>query len=268
MENNNQIISQENKSIVNQNSAVLQMVEEQRSLFKLADFYSKSDLIPKEFQNKPANIVIALDMANRTGFAPMSVMQNLDIIYGRPAWRSQFVIACINQSRRYKSPLRFQYNNDRTSCYAYATGQDDKEVRGITITMEMANAEGWTTKNGSKWKTMPELMLQYRAASFFGKAYCPDLLMGIYTVDEVEEIGEAKPITVNPVEEAQKVVEETNKEEKPVIDVQPKKEDLIQEPKQIKKETKKKLEPIPEKSEKVEQEEITLTDEDESDLPW
>lgn len=135
-----------NELMVSGNNSVSLLLQEQRDLFKLAEFYAKSDLIPKEFQNKPANVVIALDMANRTGFAPMAVMQNLDVIYGRPSWRSQFIIACINNSRRYKSPLRFQYNDKRTSCYAYATGQDDKEVRGITITMEMAQAEGWISK--------------------------------------------------------------------------------------------------------------------------
>ena len=58
--------------------------------------------------------------------------------------------------------------------------------------MQMADAEGWTKKNGSKWKTMPELMLSYRAATFFGRMYCPDLLMGMQTADEVEDIQASK----------------------------------------------------------------------------
>lgn len=56
--------------------------------------------------------------------------------------------------------------------------------------MKMANAEQWTTKNGSKWKTMPEVMIQYRAASFFGRMNCPDMIMGIYSADEAAEMAE------------------------------------------------------------------------------
>ncbi len=56
----------------------------------------------------------------------------------------------------------------------------------------MAEAEGWSKKSGSKWKTMPELMLSYRAATFFGRMYCPDLLMGMQTQDELQDIKEAR----------------------------------------------------------------------------
>ena len=44
--------------------------------------------------------------------------------------------------------------------------------------------KGWINKSGSKWKTMPEQMIRYRAASFFGRLHCPDLIMGVYAEDE------------------------------------------------------------------------------------
>jgi len=53
--------------------------------------------------------------------------------------------------------------------------------------MDMAVAEGWFGKAGSKWQTMPEVMLRYRAASFFGKLYAPELLMGIQTAEEIHD---------------------------------------------------------------------------------
>jgi hypothetical protein len=52
----------------------------------------------------------------------------------------------------------------------------------------MAKAEGWFGKNGSKWKTMPDLMLRYRAATFFGRLYCPELLMGMKVQEEVIDV--------------------------------------------------------------------------------
>ena len=55
--------------------------------------------------------------------------------------------------------------------------------------MELAVKEGWYGKNGSKWQTMPEVMLRYRAAAFFGRVYAPDLLMGFQSQEEAEELA-------------------------------------------------------------------------------
>jgi len=60
----------------------------------------------------------------------------------------------------------------------------------------MAAAEGWATKAGSKWKTMPELMLRYRAAAFFGRLYAPDILMGMQTAEEAVDVVSVKKETI------------------------------------------------------------------------
>lgn len=55
-------------------------------------------------------------------------------------------------------------------------------------------------ENGSKWKTMPQLMLRYRAASFFSSLNCPELTMGIYTKEEIED-GDFKEYPMEPIQE-------------------------------------------------------------------
>jgi len=65
-------------------------------------------------------------------------------------------------------------------------------LEGTPVSIEMAKAEGWFQKNGSKWQTMPEQMLRYRAASFFGKLYAPEILMGMSTSDELHDIIEGE----------------------------------------------------------------------------
>ena len=62
--------------------------------------------------------------------------------------------------------------------------------------MAMANAEGWVSKAGSKWKTMPELMMRYRAAAFFGRLYAPEITMGMHSVEEVVDIQHEEPAGV------------------------------------------------------------------------
>jgi len=59
--------------------------------------------------------------------------------------------------------------------------------------MAMAKKEGWATKTGSKWATMPDLMIRYRAAAFWGRLYASDLLLGLQTQEEAIDI---QPVTV------------------------------------------------------------------------
>lgn len=154
---------------------------------KMANALSSSTIVPKDYQGNIGNALIALEMSNRLGTSPLMVMQNLYIVNGRPAWSSQYIIAMINSSKKYKTELQycFEGQGDSLSCYAFVEDHAGHEVKGPTITMEMAKAEGWVGKTGSKWKTMPEVMIRYRAASFFGRLNCPDMIMGIYSTEEV-----------------------------------------------------------------------------------
>lgn len=182
---------------------------------RMAGALVMSDLVPKEYQGKEklGNALIALDMARRTGSNPVMVMQNLDIIHGRPSWRSQFIIAALNASGLF-SPLRFvmEGDGDKRTCYAWAKDlADDERLEGPVVSIEMAKAEGWFGKSGSKWKTMPELMLRYRAAAFFGRLYAPHVLMGMQTADEVQDAPELRDVSPGPL-----VAPREDTQEKPV----------------------------------------------------
>jgi len=152
-----------------------------------------SNLVPEEYKDNLPNCLIALEIAQRIGASPLMVMQNLNIIHGRPSWSSQFIIAALNSCGRF-SPLRFKIEttDGDTVCTAYAIDKSTSDVlEGPQVSLSMAKAEGWSTKNGSKWKTMPDLMLRYRAAAFFGRLYAPDVLMGMHAVEEVEDFSSA-----------------------------------------------------------------------------
>lgn len=156
-----------------------------------ANFLAKSDLLPPVYKGQPANIMIALDISNRTGIEPLMVMQNLYVVKGRPAWNGQMCISIVNGSGRF-TPLEFEFvgtmGEDDYGCYAHAVRKDNgKEYASDIITVGMAKAEGWYAKDGSKWRTMPRQMMMYRAGTFFARVHCPDLLLGIHTMDEVND---------------------------------------------------------------------------------
>lgn len=163
---------------------------------RVAKMLSASDLIPKEYKGNVQNTMIALEIANRIGASPLMVMQNLYIVHGKPSWSSSFIIAALNGCGRFE-PIRFEVtgSGETLSCMAwtFVKGKMDK-IEGPAVTMKMAKAEGWVDKNGSKWKTMPELMIRYRAAAFFGRLYAPEILMGMQTMEEVVDI---EPVIVD-----------------------------------------------------------------------
>ena len=165
---------------------------------RIAKSLASSTLVPQQFQGQQgyANCLVALEIAGRMNLSPLQVMQNLHIIHGRPSWSSQFIIALINGCGRFE-PLQYRVTGkgDDLACQCVAkqisTGAD---LEGPTVTMTMAKAEGWATKSGSKWRTMPDLMIRYRAAAMWGRLYIPDLLVGIS--HSQEEVMDIEPITV------------------------------------------------------------------------
>lgn len=160
--------------------------------FRTARMLSTSALVPDSYRNSPENCLVAIDIANRMGISPLMVMQNLFVVKGKPSWSGSFCAAAVNGCGRF-TPLEFHFVGEPKTpshgCYAsavrVATGA---RCVSETVTMEMARAEGWLNKTGSKWQTMPVQMMMYRAAKFFANAHCSDILLGLPTYEEVQDV--------------------------------------------------------------------------------
>jgi hypothetical protein len=170
---------------------VLTSVSEFPKWMEVASALSKSSIVPKIYQNNPSNCLVALEMSGRMNVSPLVVMQNLDIIQGKPSWSASFIIGAINSSGRFK-PLRFVFSGDpgteRYGCRAVTEDMEGKTVEGTLVDWKMVKGEGWLDKSGSKWKTMPDQMFRYRSASFFGRVYAPDVLIGMQSTEEVLDV--------------------------------------------------------------------------------
>lgn len=190
---------------------------------RMANALSSSNIVPQNFQGQQnlGSCLIALDLAARMGVNPMVLMRGLYVVHGTPSFSGQFVIALVNSSGLYKSKLKFEpvgtigQPDFGYRCFAY--DRDGDKIYGPAATMQMAAAEGWIAKN-PKWKSMPDLMLRYRAGAFFQRTNCPELTFGIPTREEVEdtegvvdipshEVTEVNPDAI-PVVEAQSAIQE------------------------------------------------------------
>jgi hypothetical protein len=171
---------------------------------RMAKALASSTLVPEAYRGNIPNVLIAMELASRIGVSVFATMQNLDIIHGRPSWRAQFLIATVNGSGRFTA-LRFRWvgkeGTDSWGCRAVANDKTSgEECLGSMITIGLAKAEGWYDRKGSKWRTMAEQMMMYRAAAFWTRIYAPELSLGMGTAEEaIDTYGETVANVATPV---------------------------------------------------------------------
>lgn len=173
-----------------------QQTSKMAEAYKMAKVFANSQLVPKHLQGKPDDCFIALVMADQLGENPLMVMQNIVIVQGTAGWKAQFVIARANRLGPFKDPIAFKTDGkgDAMQVTAYATIKATGTLVERTVTMAMAKAAGWA-KN-SKYQEMPEQMLSYRAACFLVRLYCPEVLLGMHTADELEDMRVTQAPTI------------------------------------------------------------------------
>ena len=160
-------------------------------LRRMSEIFANSQLIPKHFQKCPDDCFVALQMAYRMGLDPLTALQNMFVVSGRPGMSAQLCIALANRSGIFKGPLEFEVIGKKSDANLSVTcfGELAKTGRRVefTVDMAMAKAENWT-KN-PKYQSMPELMLRYRAATLLIRTTCPEVIVGMHTVDELEDVS-------------------------------------------------------------------------------
>ena len=225
MENENN----ENQLVIHVDSEFSNFLDTGRfnHLWRVANTFAASDFIPDTYKGKPENCMVALQMSMRLGVDPMMFMQKTYIIHGKPAMEATLVIALVNSSGLFKGPIQYKYEGEgmKRECTAFAESIKLGAVLEQTVSMETAKVEGWLEKKGSKWKTLPDLMLQYRSASFFAKVYAPECLMGMQTVEEMQDTKRTTK-DVTPSKQAKDITPEQAFQEEKIIEHQEQKEEV------------------------------------------
>lgn len=190
---------------------------------------SKSAFFPNALKNDVASAVIIYDLANRMNISVMEVAQSIFIIYNKPSFETKFLVARLNDSGKIKGSLRTVISDDKRSAHCEATCSVTNEIlKGMTYTLDIAKAEGLVDKQGSKWKTMPELMLRYRAQSNFINEFFPEIKFGCKTKEEIEDVetldnskmSNENKININDIN-ALTLPKQAEKEDNIIVDIVP-----------------------------------------------
>lgn len=179
--------------------------------WRRAQAFSRSRMVPAHFQGKAEDCMVAVMMARQLGVDPLLALQNVQVINGRPGFSASFAIGMANTRGPFNGPItwRIEGHGDNLSVTAMATVKATGEQVSTTVSMATAKAEGWV-KN-PKYRTIPEQMLRYRAATWLIRLHCPEVLLGLSTADELVDIQPAT-VRVEPEQKAAPVVADLNRQ--------------------------------------------------------
>jgi hypothetical protein len=154
--------------------------------YRLAKAFSMSGMVPAHFQGKPEACLVAMLYAEQLGEHPMLLFQEISVINGRPNTSARFAISRANKSGLLQGPITWKSKGQDAALEvtASATLRDTGEVITATVTMKEAHADGWT--RNPKYKSIPEQMLRWRAATRLINLYIPEVLFGLAVREEAE----------------------------------------------------------------------------------
>jgi len=164
---------------------------------KYADLIAKSEIVPNDYRNKPANVLVAIQMGLELGLPPLQALQNIAVVNGRPAvWGdSLMAIARAHPACEYITETMDE-STMKATCKAKRKGQPE-EVR--TFSQKDAELAGLWGRN--TWKQYPKRMLQMRARGFAIRDVFPDALRGIALAEEVQDMSPRDMGSVQRVDE-------------------------------------------------------------------
>ena len=200
-------------------SSLFDSMDAFRDAYKIAEILCQTQLIPSNFQRKPADVLVALDYSRRLGVPPTAILPHLYVINGRPAMSAQMLIGLVNRSGVF-SRIQWEEKTDgvvewtrdgikqsrpNVAARAYFTELSTGEkFYSPWIDLKLALSSGWLTKTGSKWLEMPTIMARYRSASVLIKSVCPELALGMDFADELSDEApqtQTRAIEVNAAQE-------------------------------------------------------------------
>lgn len=152
---------------------------------RMADLMSKSDIVPKQFIDKPGNILVAIQWGMELGLKPMQAMQNIAVINGRPSLWGDAMLALVVSSPICEYVVEdYEPNTQTAICRAKRRGTPE-QVR--TFSVEDAKAANLLGKDGP-WKQYQKRMQQMRARAFALRDVFPDVLKGMPIAEEIMDI--------------------------------------------------------------------------------
>lgn len=164
--------------------------------YRIANMMSKSDMVPKGYKDKAPDILIAMEMGRALNLAPLSAIQNIAVINGKPALYGDAILAVCSGHPEFENITEEQIidKEGKTEGYRCMVKRKGRSAVIHSFTVEDAKKANLWGKAGP-WSQYPARMLQMRARAFALRDCFADALGGIRIVEEVQDFKEPKDVT-------------------------------------------------------------------------
>lgn len=169
---------------------------------KYSEIIANSDIVPKDFKGKPANVLVAVQMGAELGLSPLQALQNIAIINGRGSIWGDAALAIVQAHPAYEGHEEYiEGTGDQMKaiCRIKRKGCDWHEQSFSIAHAKKANLWG---KQGP-WTNYPEVMLKMRARGFALRDKFADALKGLITKEEAQDYIDVTPQKVSQEESMQ-----------------------------------------------------------------
>lgn len=153
---------------------------------RFSDILASSTMVPRDFQGKPGNVLVAIQWGREVGLGPLQALQNIAVINGRPSIWGDAALALV---RGHPDCLSVQEGvegeGETRQGWCEVTRRGEQPQRR-TFSVGDAKRAGLLNKPGP-WTQYPDRMLQLRARGFAIRDVFPDALRGVLTREEAED---------------------------------------------------------------------------------
>jgi hypothetical protein len=152
-----------------------------------SNMLSKSTMVPKAYQNKPEDVLVAVQWGYELGLAPLQALQNIATINGKPSVYGDAAMALVQNSPVCEDVKEYFEGEGTSNPIAVCVAKRKNRTEVISkYSVEDAKRAGLWNKQGP-WTQYPKRMLQMRARGFALRDAFPDVLKGLITVEEAQD---------------------------------------------------------------------------------
>lgn len=150
---------------------------------------------PKHLQGNEGDCMAIIMQAMQWGMNPYAVAQKTHLVNGVLGYEAQLVNAVITARAPVKERLHFEWYGDWSKVNGKEDKSSDKGVR-VSATLrgetearviDISMAQVGPVRNSPLWVADPRQQIAYLATKRWARLYCPDVILGVYTPDEVIE---------------------------------------------------------------------------------
>lgn len=153
---------------------------------ELAKLMSASNFVPPHLRGKSGDCLAVVLQSMRWGADPYAVGSKTYFVQDRIAYEAQLVNAVVNTRAPLEGRLHVEWDGEGALLTCKVTGRIKGDPTPHTIWQEIGTI---TTKNSPLWKQSPRQQLAYYTTRMWARLFCPEVLLGIYTPDEIGDIG-------------------------------------------------------------------------------